>query len=66
MALFPRAQVMQALFLRSQGFAVSDATVGRILADLVARGGVQPVPLSRETSAVSYVLSPPQPLDSRA
>jgi putative transposase len=33
--------------LRSQGFAVSDATVGRILADLVARGVVEPVPTLR-------------------
>jgi putative transposase len=33
--------------LRSQGFAVSDATVGRILADLVARGVVQPVAVLR-------------------
>jgi putative transposase len=30
--------------LRAQGFAVSDATVGRILAALVARGVVEPVP----------------------
>jgi putative transposase len=33
--------------LRAQGFAVSDATVGRILADLVARGVVDPVPALR-------------------
>ena len=29
--------------VREQGFAVSDATVGRIIAQLVARGAVQPV-----------------------
>lgn len=31
--------------VRMQGFAVSDATVGRILAHLVARGAVAPVPV---------------------
>jgi hypothetical protein len=29
---------------RAEGFAASDATVGRILADLVARGVVEPIP----------------------
>jgi len=33
--------------LRSQGIAVSNATVGRILADLVKRGVVEPVPVLR-------------------
>lgn len=33
--------------LRREGFAVSDATVGRILARLVARGVVDPVPVLR-------------------
>jgi transposase InsO family protein len=33
--------------LRRQGFAVSDATVGRIIAHLVARGVVEPVPTLR-------------------
>jgi transposase-like protein len=33
--------------LRRQGFAVSDATVGRIIAYLVARGVVEPVPTLR-------------------
>jgi putative transposase len=33
--------------LRQQGFTVSDATVGRILASLVERGVVQPVPALR-------------------
>lgn len=33
--------------LRRQGFAVSDATVGRILAHLVKRGVVEPVPTLR-------------------
>jgi len=33
--------------LRREGFAVSDATVGRILAGLVARGAVAPVPVLR-------------------
>ena len=33
--------------VRKQGFAVSDATVGRIIAQLVARGAVQPVPTLR-------------------
>jgi putative transposase len=33
--------------LRAEGFAVSDATVGRILAHLVARGAVQSVPSLR-------------------
>jgi hypothetical protein len=32
---------------REQGFAVSDATVGRILADLVARSVIEPVPALR-------------------
>jgi len=32
---------------RAQGFAVSDATVGRIIADLVARGVVEPAPTLR-------------------
>lgn len=33
--------------IRRQGFASSDATVGRIIAHLVARGTVEPVPLLR-------------------
>lgn len=33
--------------LRAEGFAVSDATVGRIIASLVARGAVQSVPALR-------------------
>jgi putative transposase len=33
--------------VREQGFAVSDATVGRIIADLVARGALQSVPMLR-------------------
>jgi hypothetical protein len=33
--------------LRRQGFVVSDATAGRIIAHLVARGVVEPVPLLR-------------------
>jgi putative transposase len=33
--------------LRAEGFVVSDATVGRILAELVARGVVQAVPTLR-------------------
>jgi len=33
--------------LRAQGFAVSDSTVGRILAHLVGRGAVEPVPTLR-------------------
>ena len=33
--------------IRRQGFAVSDATVGRIIAHLVARGVVEPVPMLR-------------------
>jgi putative transposase len=33
--------------LRAEGFAVSDATIGRILASLVARGRVTPVPTLR-------------------
>ena len=33
--------------LRRDGFAVSDSTVGRILAHLVARGAVEPVPTLR-------------------
>lgn len=33
--------------LRAQGFVVSDATIGRILKSLVARGVVEPVPLLR-------------------
>ena len=33
--------------VRERGFAVSDATVGRIIAELVARGAVQPVPALR-------------------
>lgn len=33
--------------LRRQGFAVSDATVGRIIAHLIARGRVAPVPTLR-------------------
>jgi putative transposase len=33
--------------IRRQGFAVADATVGRIIAHLVARGVVEPVPLLR-------------------
>lgn len=33
--------------IRKEGFAVSDATVGRILASLVARGAVTPVPKLR-------------------
>ena len=33
--------------LRREGFAVSDATVGRIIAHLVARGVVDPVPFLR-------------------
>ena len=33
--------------VRERGFAVSDATVGRIIAQLVARGAVQPVPALR-------------------
>jgi transposase InsO family protein len=33
--------------LRAEGFAVSDATVGRIIASLVARGVVVPVPILR-------------------
>lgn len=37
--------------LRAQGFAVSDATIGRILAKLVARGAVQPAPLLRSKKA---------------
>lgn len=37
--------------LRAQGFAVSDATVGRILAKLVARGAIAPVPLLRSKKA---------------
>jgi transposase InsO family protein len=36
-----------AVLLRREGFAVSDSTVGRILARLVARGVVVPVPLLR-------------------
>lgn len=36
--------------LRRQGFAVSDSTVGRILARLVARGAIDPVPLRRRRS----------------
>jgi transposase InsO family protein len=35
--------------LRGQGFAVCDATVGRILAHLVKRGVVEPVPTLRHT-----------------
>jgi hypothetical protein len=34
--------------LRAEGFAVSDATVGRIVQSLVARGIVQPVPTLRQ------------------
>lgn len=34
--------------VRAQGFAVSDATVGRIIASLVARGVVEPVPTLRK------------------
>jgi transposase InsO family protein len=34
--------------LRRQGFTVSDSTVGRILASLVARGVILPVPLLRK------------------
>jgi putative transposase len=34
--------------LRAEGFAVSDATVGRIVADLVARGVVQAAPVLRK------------------
>jgi len=33
--------------LRAEGFSVSDATVGRIIASLVARGVVEPVPTLR-------------------
>jgi transposase InsO family protein len=33
--------------IRRQGFAVSDATVGRIIAHLVTRGAIEPVPLLR-------------------
>lgn len=33
--------------VRAEGFAASDATVGRILASLVARGVVEPVPVLR-------------------
>ena len=33
--------------IRAEGFTVSDATVGRIIAGLVARGGVEPVPTLR-------------------
>lgn len=33
--------------LRAQGFAVSDATVGRIIAHLVTRGALEPVPMLR-------------------
>jgi putative transposase len=33
--------------LRTEGFALSDSTVGRILKNLVARGAIQPVPLLR-------------------
>jgi transposase InsO family protein len=38
--------------LRSQGHPVSDATVGRMLAALVARGSVDPVPLLRSKKIV--------------
>jgi len=33
--------------LRAEGFAVSDSTAGRIIASLVARGGVEPAPTLR-------------------
>ena len=36
--------------LRAQGFAVSDSTVGRILAQLVARGAAVPVPQARKAA----------------
>jgi len=37
--------------LRAEGFAVCDATIGRILKKLVARGGIDPVPLLRSKKA---------------
>jgi transposase InsO family protein len=36
--------------LRAEGFAVSDATVGRIIARLVARGAVEAVPIARKAA----------------
>ena len=36
--------------LREQGFTVSEATVGRILAHLVQRGAIQPVPAIRKAA----------------
>lgn len=39
--------------LRAQGFAVSDATVGRILKALAARGAIDPVPLLRSKKAAT-------------
>lgn len=35
------------VLLRREGFALSDGTVGRMLAHLVARGVVVPVPVAR-------------------
>jgi len=40
-------QAKQGPLVRAEGFAVSDATVGRILADLPARGVVEQVPALR-------------------
>jgi transposase InsO family protein len=37
--------------LRAEGFVVSDATLGRIIAKLVARGAIDPVPLLRSKKA---------------
>ncbi len=39
--------------LRREGFVVSDATVGRIIAHLVARGVVEPVPLLRRKGSAA-------------
>ena len=36
--------------LREEGFAVSEATVGRILAHLVKRGAIEPVPVMRKAA----------------
>lgn len=36
--------------IRAQGFAVSDMTVGRIIAHLVARGAAEPAPIARRAA----------------
>jgi hypothetical protein len=36
--------------VRTQGFTASDMTVGRIIAQLVARGAARPVPIARRAA----------------